>query len=58
MQTQDILRKLDSLVIVANSRLDDTTKARLTKDALPAIQAAIIILANDNTRNAKKNQTR
>jgi hypothetical protein len=57
MQTQDILRKLDSLVIVANSRLDDTTKARLTKDALPAIQAAIIILANDNTRNAKKNQT-
>jgi len=58
MQTQDILRKLDSLVIVANSRLDDTTKARLTKDALPAIQAAIIILANDNTRNEKKNQTR
>jgi hypothetical protein len=57
MQTQDILRKLDSLVIVANSRLDDTTKARLTKDALPAIQAAIIILANDNTRNEKKNQT-
>jgi hypothetical protein len=47
MQTCDILRQLDALIVSAKARLDDTTKVKILLAALPAIEEAVRLFPHE-----------
>jgi hypothetical protein len=52
METQDIIRAMDALIVSAESRVDDVTKSRILKATLPILKEAIIVLSRE-TRTSK-----
>jgi hypothetical protein len=52
METQDTIRAIDALIVSAESKIDDVTKARILKAALPYLKEAVILLCHE-TRTPK-----